>query len=640
MSNNSAYIYDVLPHGSGTDEDGRVHQSSPSWVLTFVGWKYRDTLRLNASAQGLSSAALDKLKDTVDPIIVINDCISVSVTCSKSSHTPNMEATLVQTDINYLTAVAPGDFVFVNMLNWEKHAYDVAVKAAQGQPINGIKDGFKGLFKVQSVRRTVSVSPSGAKSVIFKITAFAFTEFNNVIYFDPWVVQQYPGDLVFSKRLAETYYNILANQKGLPVQKIIRLLAESLIGQGIKRSTEDDRASHDSQDINYFMPAIIGQYLDIGNVVAAKDIYNFLFGIQQYSAAPSQVAHQGLNPYNIYNSTGNFFENTTDEFNCPGVSLLKGEYWNCVSTWDILSQYKNNPINELYTCFRVDPDFDIVIPTVVFRQICFTTEDFVLSGAFDKMNAKVTKFLTLPRWRIDPAMVLSEDLGRDDALRVNYVQIFGRVLPGTGGGAGSDFTMESTRGNFVYEKNDIQRSGLKPSVVTSNFDLYGDGMADAYNSVTWAKIVGDALIGGHLRLTGSLVCAGIVEPITIGDNAQYDNVVYHIEQITHSCAIDKSTGNKVFRTILSLCQGTSITSSEQYGTIYPQMSNPNAYAERLKDYKNNQILPGVAESQESLTRIANNNIDKTAPLQSPNIGFPQPKEIRLPPVTKKDLKKV
>lgn len=589
MSDTRAFTYDIQPEGAGFDEDNAVHQSSPSWILTFVSWKYRDTLRINLSKGATQETSnVDSLKAVNNPLVVRNDCVSVTTTCNKGSYTPNMEAILVQTDVNYLTAIAPGDFVIVNMLNWEVDAEDVAVRAGAGEAINGIDDGFKGIFKVQSVRRVVSSSSDGKKSVVFKITGFAFTEFNNTLYFDPSVTIQNEGDLIFANRLAENWTALINGNKAVPVQKLVRVLAETFIGQGISSSPESVFI-HDSQNNAFFMPTSIGNLLGIKGVTAAKDIYNFILGIQQYGNHNANSVYSGFNPPALQNTVGRMWE-MPPGFECPGVSLLKSEYWNQVKTWDVLNQYVNKPINEMFTCFRVDPARNSVIPTVVMRQTPFTTEDFAASNN----GTKVTRFLTLPRWRIDPALVLTEDLGREEAARINYVQVFGKVLQGTD--QGTDFTQETVRRNYVYEKNDIQRSGLKPTVISSAFDIFPEGAADVYNSVTWAKILGDAMIGAHLRLNGSIVCAGIVDPIAVGDNLEYDNVVYHIEQVSHSSSIDRPGGTKTFRTTISLSQGVSLTSSAQYGTIYAQMRNPNAYAERIKDYKNNKILPGVGES--------------------------------------------
>jgi len=521
MIDGRAYSYPIVANGSSTEEDGAVHQVSPSWILTFVSWEFRDTLRtlhLDNATQLNTSTNLNTVRS---PMVIRNDCINLTVTSNKSSYTPNMAATLVQTDVNYLTAIAPGDFVFVNMLNWEADAERVAKQAENLAPINGINDGFKGLFKVQSVRRTVVATPDGKKSVRFNITGLAFTEFNNCIYFDPFVVLQNPAELEFMKGFQESWKNLIDSTGTKPVQKIIRILSETFIGRGVK-ATVSNSNSINPQNNTFFMPASIGQLLNISGVTAAKDIYNFILGIQNYNVIGAIDVYAGLTPSGLINTVGRTWEGPA-AYNCPGHALLKTEYWQEVKVWDILNQYTNSPINEFFTCFRIDPAKNNIVPTVVFRQMPFTTEDFFLDNPSVNSNTKVTRFMTLPRWEIDSAMVLNEDLGRDEALRINFVQMFGKVLQGTK--EGDDFTAESQRGNFVYEINDIRRSGMKTAIRTSSFDLFSENSSTAYNSVTWAKIYADQLIGGHLKLSGHLLCAGIVDPIPVGDNVQYNDVV-------------------------------------------------------------------------------------------------------------------
>ena len=138
---------------------------------------------------------------------------------------------------------------------------------------------------------------------------------------------------------------------------------------------------------------------------------------------------------------------------------IKGEYWNQVSVWSIMKQFTNSPLNELYTCFKIDQQ-NKVMPTVVFRQIPFTTEGL-------ESSIKTTRFLNLPRWKISPSLVTMIDIGRDEAARFNFVQYFGRS---TINNNGWEISEEIAQGNFVFDFQDVQRNGLKPYVITSQFD--------------------------------------------------------------------------------------------------------------------------------------------------------------------------
>lgn len=595
-----AFTKFIGPEGSGESEGFSVHQTSPAWVLTFVRWQNRDTYR-TAGTSGT---------EVRDPEVVENDCLQVSVTTSKGQLTPSMNATLVMTDKNYVASIAPGDFVLVNMLNWEKDARRVADAARAKEPINGEFDGFKGVFKVQGVRRVVSVDPNtGTKIVLFKINGFAFTEYNNTIYFNPYMIdpnQDPKNQLLFASYIGRDWTN-LVNSKGLTnVQDVIATLIQSFIGAGITNEGRYEKnGTLKSPNVHFFMPQLVGALLGVTGAKAAKDIYVHVFGIQKYLSGSSQDLASGMNPEGgkMRQKFNRIYYTATP---CGGDTFLKPEYWNQIKTWSIINQYTNAPLNEIYTCFRISPSGN-VMPTVVFRQIPFTNEDF-------KQSYPVTKFMNLPRWEIDPALILDQDIGRDESARINFVQYFGKS---TVGAEGADIAQEIARGNYAYDVEDVQRSGLRPYVVTTQFDEPTTTNKE-YRSPAWAKIVGDALIGGHLKFNGTITTAGIVEPIAVGDNLQLDNIVYHIEEVSHTASISVQDGRKIFRTQINLSSGVSVDSSAA-GTRYPEMANPGAYARRLEDWNTDEILPGVSESQDTVYRP--DSVDNPP---AKNAGFVQP----------------
>lgn len=600
MSDSRAFTQVIDPIGSGPEEDNSVHQVSPDWVLTFVRWENRDTQRIKSVSP----------TQVRDPLVVQNDCLSVSVTTSKGTLTPSMSATLVMTDVNYQTSVAPGDFVFVNILNSPDESLRVAENAKASRPINGPDDGFKGVYKVQSVRRLLVSEPgSGTKTVLFNITGFAFTEFNNTIYFNPYLIdpsQDQSNQLLFASFIGKDWKN-LVNKKGLDnVQDIIAVLIQSLIGTGLvegQLSAGFKQSAVQTENVHFFMPSLVGKLLGINGVKAAKDIYIYLFGLQEYAAGAAASLASGMNPIIAQEKYPRFFYTPVP---CDGRSILKPEYWNQVKTWSILNQYTNAPLNELYTCFRISPT-NKIMPTLVFRQIPFTTEDFEGDG-------DVTNFLNLPRWKINPALILQQDIGRDESARINFMQYFGRS---TLGKEGTAIAFQIAQKNYVYDIDDVQRSGLRPYIVTTQFDEVST-TDKTYRSPIWAKIVGDAVIGGHLKLNGTIVTAGLVDPIAVGDNMEFDGIVYHIEQITHTAIYNPERGLRTFRTNISLSSGVSTSSSSQ-GTRYAEMTYTSASTLRKRDFNNNQILPGISESQDIISRSP--DVDSSTTTNSP---FPQP----------------
>ena len=639
MANTKAYTYPIGPKllrqgRISQDESGStlgpnvglIDQTSPAWVLSFVRWDYRDTLRTPTTSP-------NKVRPTM---VVENDCIEVTTSDDKAILTPNMSAFLLETDLNYAVEIHPGDFVFVNMLNWEADARRVADNARAGLPINGQYDGFKGVYKVQSVRKVVRSDPdTGVRNVVYKIDGFAFTEFNNTVYFNPNLINQknLENRVLFINDISPAWASFVSRLGRPYVQEVIAFLIQCFIGTGVNPNAAVVGGLVVSQNTHFLVPLMVGRLLgvttsnqpnsvDYKATIAAKDIYNYIFGIQQYTYGQHQTLTQGMNPSNLNSMQqypGFYY---TNQF-CGGTTLLKPEYWNQVKLWSILNQYTNAPLNELYTCFRVSPGTGRIMPTLVFRQIPFTSEDFFTQqfGTQDgNQSINITRFLTLPRWAIGAESIFSADLGTDEVARINFVQYYAKS---NFSDKGLETTGETSAGNYTFDAADINRSGLRPYVVQNQFDDSPD--VPVKLAPVWARILGDAVMGGQLRVNGTIECIGIAPPIAVGDNLQFDGAVYHIERVVHSCSISPDTGIKMFRTTLSLSHGVSINSSTQ-GTLYEQMTYADAYKDRAHDYQNEQILPGVSESQDVVYRNAPTNPDtphfnKNGTSPAP---FPQP----------------
>jgi hypothetical protein len=71
----------------------------------------------------------------------------------------------------------------------------------------------------------------------------------------------------------------------------------------------------------------------------------------------------------------------------------------------------------------------------------------------------------------------------------------------------------------------------------------------------WMSLIADWTIGSHLTLNGSLHTYGIQSPISVGDNVEFDNTVFHIDSIVHSCRQEAGSGRKNWTTQLALTNG-------------------------------------------------------------------------------------
>jgi hypothetical protein len=199
-------------------------------------------------------------------------------------------------------------------------------------------------------------------------------------------------------------------------------------------------------------------------------------------------------------------------------------------------------------------------------------------------------------------LAYSFDLGRDEAARINFVQFFGKSVIGKDGYSISE---EIAQGNYLFDKDDVSRSGLRPYIVNSLFDQPIPPRTDGlFRSPGWAKIVGDALMGGHLKMSGTINFFGIQDPICVGDNLEFDSVVYHIEGISHTCVITPD-GKKNFMTSVTLSNGVNFDSNNQ-SLKYDEMDYQDAYKYRTDDYSSEQLLPGISESQNTVYRSPQN----------------------------------
>ena len=550
------------------------HQASPAYMLTFLRWSNRDTKNYK-NAETL---------EVRDPLVVYNDAISVATNDSKSSMSSTATIVLKCGDLNYSTAVHPGDFVIVNLVNWETDAQRIRDKAIALQPINEVDDGFKGVFKIQSVVKNLKVDPgSGSKNLYVTITAASFTEFNNIIYYNPAIAAAFAekGAALYSTAIGEYYADKLkANSE---VQEVVQDLFKILIGQSRKKF---DAKIKNYGNTHFRIPSTLGALIGRPTINFANEFYNYVVGIWQDSKdLPSNKKNlaPGMNP--SFTNSGN--QITTGK-PIAGRKLVQIENWNNQTAWSIIMGNINNAINEMYTTHRVGPD-NRVYPTIVVRQKPFTSEHF-------KGISAVTKFFQVPRWKVSANLLKDLQTSKNEAARFNFVQVFTRQLADT---AEQDMAQQIALGNFFYDEGDIERQGLKPYVVTSNFDFpasKGGDNGKKLHAAEWAELVADWIIDGHLKESGILTFQGLQDPIAVGDNLEFDGIVYHIEAISHIMTIAPN-GVKSFMTRVTVSFGMDLRSSKA-GPVYANMEHTDAHTNNQEDWVNERILPGISDTQD------------------------------------------
>jgi hypothetical protein len=574
------------------------HQTDPHWIITFIRFNTRDT-------KNYGTLGPANLEPTRDALVVENDCITVSVSTSKTNYTPSVSATFTGGDINYSTAINPGDFMFVNIVNSSVKARELRERIKKGDPINRIGDGFKGFFRVNNVGKIINTDPStGQKILRYQITGYGFVEFQNTIYYNQSIGPISENSIY---GLSQGLRAILGKQNN--VQAVIEILTMMILGGGAGNITEKGVFSSQSQP--YELPSAAFSLLGVKGKYAV-DAYRIMVGIwTQFSFGKgvfedssfgenslidevyAKTLQNGLNP--DYKISKTSFQRMTKSLS--GSLPTQTTAFVNVSLIDLIKRFSNDLLNETYVCFRVDKYTNSVLPKLIVRQKPFNTEHFETSGP-------ITRFLSLPRWKISADLIYGLNISKTDSLRFNFVHI---ITQPSGRGVES-FQAEANSKYPQFDKKDMIRNGLRPYTAYNNFDWVTDSSTG--NAAYWNRLCFDWVYGGHLKTNGTLACVGIEDDICIGDNLELEDTVYHIEAINHTASINPE-GYKSFRTNITLTNGVDNRSSSK-GPVYPEMDFSTTYEDRMHNHNEGYgIMPGYSDSQDILGRADGEEISTT-----------------------------
>lgn len=568
------------------------NQMTPFWIVAFDRFKFRDTYNHDPSNPG--SIALLNTNATVcvqeqSLLIVENDCVTWQTTSSKESHLSNIALKLLFTDTDYTAELAPNDWVLFWAFNNYDDYFTVLNKIKKGQRANSFFDGLKFVGRIQSILRNEERNPlDGRFAVSFQVSGIGYSELDATIYYNEYVRRQFPNTLLFLENLSVAITDLISNGL-IPSSRLIPKLLDILLGIGT--STITTSPSPEVSQTYMIPPTVAKLLLDpkIINTKLAKkvgftyvDILKHWIGIQTYSKninntidsdqLKSSKSFDGFVP--DINSTPPFptFNTNFGIKDLPGQQIVTDIHWNN-PLWNILQAYVNAPMNEMYTCLRVD-EFGFVLPTLITRQIPFSSKKFT-------QGQDATAFIDIPRWSIDSSMLQKISVGRSDAVRHNYVHIIA-VNPR---GAPTSVQMAN---NYViqppiFDIADIRRSGLRKYEGQISSALVLEATLPGPNNPAgvWTRLMADYLFGLQLKYTGMVVCKGIQEPIAEGDNCVINNVIYHIERVIHSGNRNEASGIKEFMTMLHLSNGISILSDKNQDiTIYPGFELSGDVADR------------------------------------------------------------
>lgn len=598
------FKYEIKPNSADS------HQVSPFWLAGFCRFRYVDSFTrqgLSESKKISNSIDADVMEETQTILTADNDVVQWAVSSTKESHLTSLSMQLINRNVNYVSDVSPGDWVCFWSFNDKAKYQEVLKKVKNRDRCNHFDDGIKFMGRVVDVRRKRTRSAAGLVSVTYSITASGFTELDSQIFYHPLLFKVYESNTIkaFSDFSGDDNSFIFTPKEGgegrevgglVSGQDTVTGLIHTCLGIGPSNTGKENLNTIDPEKYagqllspNQAMrvPKTIIQWTTKEKVAAKQvwtyaDIFKPYVGIQEFKGGSSSDEWSGFIPSKKAPLSSSF----------TSLPLLASGH----SLWSLLSAFVNDPVEEAFACLRVD-DEGYVMPSMFVRQTTLTSNVF-----FENFpDIKCTPFMSVPRWSIDESLISEIDFGRSDGLRYNWVRLHGQDQYS----GNASLSANTTQDALILPKmdhKDIERSGLrwynKPINANVNQVDITSGKANA-----WQAIVSDFLMGGHLRFQGQIICKGIVEPICVGDNLLVDDIVFHIEAVTHSGNIGQ-TGIKDFTTTIKLSNGVSIINDEDnridpiFGgeVIYPDLKGVDANAEyqlKLNDKRVNKTLHGA-----------------------------------------------
>lgn len=599
-----ASTYSVIQDFDLKSDDGYISMDV-YWIIAI----YRLGQPLSFSRQTMSSTTKDLTQGALlraqKPLIVTDDCLQISVSNAKTSQTKTMNAFLKQTDVNYLVEILPGDWAIAWIVNNREKRDDLLVRIDKGDafdPCNLWDDGLKFVGRVDDIFKEMAVDPAtGTKLSNYSIKCAGFEELSTQVFYDYAFASpdQLAGDIGqwcarFGVQATKIFGEVTSN--GVEQDNVNRIIPQMLnmvVGEG-----PDDELKHvvvqseavpttsggivsaqpqldNSAPYAYMIPCSVGYVLGktgtnpdkAPGIMSYADILELLMGVQSYSQKSGPAM---FTPDLDDNSPEASASRHITKFPLMGTFLPMMPDFANRPLWSIFQQYLNQTINEIYTCLRANPEGNVV-PTIVLRQIPFTTDAFVLPtepspqpqqifGAFvppsptpdgNKMGAfNVTKFLDLPRWEIPQTMIKHVSIGRSNATRTNFVHVYGQSA--YLGEQNVPIQAQMIENPPVRDDLDIMRSGMRPYMTTVEC-----WVSDQHNKIPgrWMRMIADWAMGSQYTLSGSIEVYGIQAPICEGDNVVFDGCVYHIMSVSHAASINPGTGMKTWSTTLTVTNG-------------------------------------------------------------------------------------
>lgn len=538
------------------EKDPDAISVTPFWMIAVVRFANPLTFSRKKMFSGETAVSFDTDFDALirerSMLVLSDDVLQMSISHTKDSYVSSLSASIMGSDLNYLSEIQPNDWLLAWILNDEQQGLALKDKVLKAEACNGFNDGLKFVGRVQGIRKHLQQAPGGTRTVRYQLQGAGFRELDSSIFYDPALSKEEQSIGQFLTEMGISLDDICRDDTqssgGISTVKVIPRLLKLLVGEGVP---PDSTTFGDVQiatgltatqeaPYSYAIPKTVAKLL--GQTKSSKpdvnsyaDILELVIGLQKYSGSGTPV--NTFTPDGANQSDSNFRilnDNLLGSFQPLPISL------NGKSIWSILEEFKNPAVNEMFTALRLNPE-GRVVPTIIVRQLPYSTR-----YALENDDAsQLTGLLELPRWVCAPILVNSLDTGKSDAVHANFIHVYGQASQG----GGLSPTEQIIQNPPIRDEEDIKRNGLRPHMLTVSCTL-SDTLDEPKK---WMKIAADFMVGQQYTLNGSINMIGIVAPICPGDGFEFDDTVYHIESVGHNCSI--SDGQRQFSTGLTLSHG-------------------------------------------------------------------------------------
>lgn len=581
--------------------------ASPYWILAVIPFSIRFTIDMEKMANlesDLTSVENEgAVVDTQKIYVLDEQCVNWRLSGAKNNPVHTASFTLVPPsvirptgqagvetilksdvrDLDYNSSydIAPQDWVFFWAMDNQKDYLRIKGLIKDGKACNDATSGLKFVGRVKSFRMSGSISAEGARTRRFEMSCEAFSEFNNAVYYNPLSFPQ--GST--PEQLNKLFGNIngfLAGNDSLiwvstqeAISKMVGLFFDvdfaSRVANASVGTPEQVQALQELTTANkaYLIPNTVARLLGIPekNADTSYSYSDILFryiGIED--GGPENPASD--RSFIGYHSQGlklnPLYQNVYEWDKKLSANMIKQTiHFDNRAVWSVLNTYLNEPVDEMYTTLKLSPysqnAMDVIMggtsepskimPSMVCRQLPFSSVSFTEKV---QRNLGYTRFVDLPRWYITDNYVVSYDMGLSDTQDINYVHLQPQVGE-PGNNADYQRATMLAKNPPMVDYADISKNGLR---------MYSNPMGAFFQQSDagveeirwWNALMADIMMRLKYTISGSLHCKGIQEPICIGDNLVFQDVLFHIDSVSHMGGIDMM-GNKTFDTVLSLTYG-------------------------------------------------------------------------------------